>query len=557
MRELRSVAGSVALAAAALLLVALKLWLVSGQQLVAVVPSFADDELFVRLAEALASGGWLGPYDQYTLVKGPFYPAWIAFSSWLGAPLLRAQHALYAFACLLFVLALRPLLRRPALLFVLFAVLLFDPVTFSVHVLRVVREGVYPALTLAVCAGLAALLAGRGAPLPALALRAVALGAVLAALWLTREEGVWVLPGYFVVVGWIGWDLRRRGGSRRPLRVALCLLPLALGALGPLAVSLRNASHYGVFTVSEFKAREFQAAYGALLRAGEPDAPRYVLVSREARQRIYAASPSFAELRDMLEGPVGGAYAHFAAEGIPELAESGEMAGYLIWALRDAAAVAGYHASGALAMDFYRRLADEVNLACDSGALECGPPRATLRPPLGREHVGPLLRAFLRGIVRALVLEDFTAQVPPSRVAEERLDPFLRMTRERIATSARAGEQGVGVTRGDPPRLAVLERIGAAYQLATPLLCAIALAALGAAWARGRGGPTRPLGALCLALFTLFVTRVALLALLQATSFAAIDLQYLAPAYPPLLAFCVLAPLEARAVLRGARQRPA
>ena len=40
--------------------------------------ALVDDYLYVRIAGYLAHGQWLGPFDQYTLLKGPAYPAFIA-----------------------------------------------------------------------------------------------------------------------------------------------------------------------------------------------------------------------------------------------------------------------------------------------------------------------------------------------------------------------------------------------------------------------------------------------------------------------------------------------
>src|SRR6187551_309183 len=72
----------------AIVLTALKLWLVAGQRIYAIGPSFHDDLLFVRLAEFISDGRWLGPYDQYTLAKGPMYSFFIAAAFKLGVPLL-------------------------------------------------------------------------------------------------------------------------------------------------------------------------------------------------------------------------------------------------------------------------------------------------------------------------------------------------------------------------------------------------------------------------------------------------------------------------------------
>jgi hypothetical protein len=65
----------------------------------------------MNIAKALLSGNWLGPYDNTVLAKGPIYPIWIAIVSASGMPLLLAQHLLYVAACVLFVSAVKPLLR--------------------------------------------------------------------------------------------------------------------------------------------------------------------------------------------------------------------------------------------------------------------------------------------------------------------------------------------------------------------------------------------------------------------------------------------------------------
>src|SRR5436305_8448350 len=95
----------------ALVLVALKMWLVAAQPVVAHANASFDDRLFVALAEQVLKGNWLGPYSQFTLMKGPMYSLFIAASAWLRIPLPIMQHLFYLFGCALFVLALRPHFR--------------------------------------------------------------------------------------------------------------------------------------------------------------------------------------------------------------------------------------------------------------------------------------------------------------------------------------------------------------------------------------------------------------------------------------------------------------
>ena len=181
-----------------------------------------DDRLFLDLARHLLAGEWLGPYDQFTLIKGAFYSLWVAAVHLTGIPLLLAQQLLYVAACALLVVALRPLVAARWLRGLIFVVLLWNPMTFTnVQAMRVVREGIYPALGVLVTACAVALLGRAERPLAEIAGWAAGLGLALGAFWLTREEGLWILPLVVPVVilaafraGWPKAPAPARGGWR-------------------------------------------------------------------------------------------------------------------------------------------------------------------------------------------------------------------------------------------------------------------------------------------------------------------------------------------------------
>ena len=85
-RRIRTVAAGLA---------ALYLWFVSAQPVVGYAHAGHDDELFLRLAEYIVNGQWLGPYSQFTLMKGCGYPLFIAGVFKLGLPLPLAEHSFY------------------------------------------------------------------------------------------------------------------------------------------------------------------------------------------------------------------------------------------------------------------------------------------------------------------------------------------------------------------------------------------------------------------------------------------------------------------------------
>ena len=130
-----------------LVMTCLKIWLVLGQSMTVYGNFVHDDRLFVNLANFILNGQWLGEYNNLTLAKGPFYSIWMAMSFISGLQLLISEHIFYIFSVLLLILALRPVLSRWSTAF-LYIILLFNPISFADGPMtRVMREGIYPALT--------------------------------------------------------------------------------------------------------------------------------------------------------------------------------------------------------------------------------------------------------------------------------------------------------------------------------------------------------------------------------------------------------------------------
>lgn len=359
------------------LLALLAAWMQSVLPLTAIGDASADDALYVRLAASAARGEWLGPYDESTLSKGQFFPLFVAAAFRAGAPLFDAERALYVGACALFVLAVAPVVRANWGRLLLFSVLVLNPVVVT----RAVREGLYPALTLLVLAGSVGILCW----LPSSHRRAAAwaglCGVSLGALWMTREEGIWIVPPVALLLGAAALRAATDSAARpRPLRAtAIALLPLPIAAVCVQTVALRNRAVYGVLTACESTDRPFTSAYGALARIVPSERMAKVPVPADVRRKAYGQSGAFRQLEPFLDGAVGARWSAISAANLPETA--GEIAGgWFQFALREAAAKAGFYRDATTAASYWRRVASELNTACAAGRLDCLPERHTLAP---------------------------------------------------------------------------------------------------------------------------------------------------------------------------------
>ncbi len=270
-----------------------KLWLTAGQPVRAITYAVYDDAYFLKIAQHLINGKWLGAYDFLTLIKGPFYPAFIAGTFWLGIPLLLAQHLFYSAACLIFTLAVLPLLKRPLYALLLYTLLLFNPVTYDAVALRVVREYVYTSLMLLSLGGAIGLAVRWREPWRKTWPWALGMGLSLGAFWITREEGIWLLPALGWILAGSIFLLWRAGWADWRAKAGLWLGGLAIPVMLTLFVSSLNWANYGLFAKTEYDAPAFKTAYGSLTRVKVGKPVLFVPVTRQDAQKYLRCQPGF------------------------------------------------------------------------------------------------------------------------------------------------------------------------------------------------------------------------------------------------------------------------
>lgn len=373
------------------------LWLRAGFPLVAVGPSILDDALFVRLAQSLLAGDWLGRYDNGTLAKGMFYPLFIAVSFLVNIPLKVAEHGFYlaVSAWLSRFIARRS--ESNLLGLATFVLLALNPVMWAAFMARVVREGIYVTLTLlllGLCA--ATLFRGRDEPLRRRVLCSAATGLAAGCFWLTREEGPWIIPSIATCLAVAALAAPRSapgaagtGAARdRALSWLVLLLPALAAFMATVgAVKAMNWRHYGVFDANEFHASSFQRGYGALARIRHEHWQRFVVFPADARRKAYAHSAAARELEPFLDGASGARWKAIGCEQTQTAPCPEILSGWFMWALRDAVAQAGHYRSAQAAAAFYERLAEEIDSACRAGRIDCLPARSTLAPPFRSEYL--------------------------------------------------------------------------------------------------------------------------------------------------------------------------
>lgn len=531
--------------AATLILTAVKIWLTRGQGVYAIGSAALDDRLFVELAQHLIRGEWLGPYSVLTLAKGPAYPMFIAASFVAGIPLFLAQHLFYAAACFAIVTALRPAIKSAGWRFAVYALLLVNPMTFDAPGMgRVLRQHIYGPLALLIFAGLIALYLRRKQSGRHLWPWSLLLGLGGGFFYLTREETVWLAPSVTLLMGacLIGAWRESRGVLHR--MVAHLAFAFMVACMPVLTVCSLNKSHYGWFGTCEFRAPEFKDAYGAMTRVRIGPQVPFVPVTREARAAMAEISPAYAEVEHQFNQGLARTWAGFSSffTGLP--AENEQIGGgWYMWALREAVSNAGHTDDAATSLDFYQRLADEINSACNSGRIPAGPSRSGFSPVWqdgDTERLYETIPDFIDFVVR---FRHFGATPPPSTGSAEELELFRDLTRERLQPPA--GElDAVGAKRylNNLWKVDLLNRTGQflRFFLLTLIGVALATSTLGVIMAIWRRRWTYPLTIVASALGACFAS-ILIHAAIQATSFPVKSVTSFSSVYPLLLVFVAAA----------------
>jgi hypothetical protein len=261
-------------------------------------------------------------------------------------------------------------------------------------------------------------------------------GAILGWFWLTRDEGVWIIPALGLMLLFAVLRIFRNqwnilcdptdAFSNRRLRGLAVALSIVFGVFAATQIAFDSINWfvYENFVGVDFKEKNFQRALGAIDSVRSGGIKPFVSITHAARKRVDAVSPAFASLVPYFDGPGKGWETHDCALSPSTCGEIGS--GWFMWALRDAASSTGHYSSPTAASAFFGQLADEISAACTSGKLECKPQLIAEMPPINwTEVVRRMLPRYIDAF-QLLILRDPPRFIYMSAGTEDILAPAVR-----------------------------------------------------------------------------------------------------------------------------------
>ncbi|HIK33140.1 MAG TPA: hypothetical protein IGS17_17045 [Oscillatoriales cyanobacterium M59_W2019_021] len=339
----------------------LKLWLIGHLPIRASYAGYDNLRYVILASNFLALNV---PYDSFTLVRQPGYPAFIFLSYLLGIPLRFSQEIIYLAGGFILAWSCHKYYFNKSITFIFSILYIFAP--FSFHWNRqTLADVLYLPLTAWIVACLIHI--SNSKTDRTLIAWSLGLGIGLAWFWNTRLEGIWIVPSIAFIYSILAlkyWFYQHKIEFKKSAIVfAAIVLPVVVVTSG---ISWINYTRYGIFDTNDLKSAGVEEAYSSLEKVTSKKWQPMVEISRSMRERVYAISPSFRQLQPYIESDN-----HWRKSSCESGICDDYAAGLFYWVLRESVAQAGYYQSAPKTEQFYHQIAREIDTACHAKTLNC------------------------------------------------------------------------------------------------------------------------------------------------------------------------------------------
>lgn len=399
-----------------LILILLKQLMVRNLPIFAFSTNSIDDRTMINLANTLIHFHWLGRYNYLTLIKGPFFPFFLAVVKWIGYSYISAQSLIYALSCVVFVYAIKDLFKSQLPLVIIFTVLLFNPVSFSSDtLLRVYRNGLTLSQTLLLFGCTFAMYFRRNQSSKKILPWVIGSGIALATLWNTREDAIWVVPFVtvvlvIIVINTLLSKQKLLNWQKYIVKITVILLPFIMLLTSNGVISGINYLVYGTFNRVDVSEGTFSDVMNSFYSVKNDVDIDYVSVSREKMNRLYEISPSLKSIQNEMEQSLDG-FKDFGRNGLDDEVEDG----WFMWAFRNAVYQAGLYSKPTTAEHFYKSVSAEIELAKKNKLVVSQPTMpSSLMSPWREDYFGKLVSAMSQAVEYIVEYKDVDLQVVES-----------------------------------------------------------------------------------------------------------------------------------------------
>lgn len=400
-----------------------------------------DDGWVVQKAGFLLNGGWLGPYNQYTLIKGVFSPLLMAFTRGIGVSYLGFNTALYCASCAIFIAAIAPVFQRNWVRLTIFTVLLFNPISYALQTWqRIYRNGISQWQILLIFGAIFAVYIRRDWDWRVLLKWEILAGVALWSFINTREDGVWMYPfvlcAILVTIIAYCWQIK----TWKTRRIALFVLPLVILLLGNICLKMINFNVYGAAVINDRAGGNYAKVVRDLyLIDPDPESEKkfsaeeyqdqYYNIYTSTLKKAYRVSPTLSVMQSEIDDAVA------MWDSWDTLVDGEPFADHILFAIRDGVAAAGHYTDLGETENLYGQIHKELTHAFQDGTIaKRGLSLTAMTAPFQWEDVSAVFAEIPKTLHSVVSFENVNCQIidptgPESGIAQFELMSGTRAVR--------------------------------------------------------------------------------------------------------------------------------
>ncbi len=340
---------------------------------ISIVGGDVDGALFMKLAEHIINGNWLGDYNKFTLVKSPGYAIWLAFANMTGVQYTIVFHLLFVISVYLYSIALQVNLKSRPVTIMILLVLPWFPYAYFLETYR----DLFLSVTYLNCASITLILYKYDyfnpkhrakIFIPLIVIYSINVGI----LSITREDYYLVfVPPLILVFFKLILNLNN-ADSLNPKIIKMLILIMVINVISinfaQLLVKEKNRNFYGVNLVNDWRYGAFPDLVNQLENFNVNGQDHRFVITRAQRQDLSGFSANFARYTTDLENDAQG----WNAQSCIYLKVCEDVTkGWFPWALRDSMEGKGVFINASNFQEETTNLVIELKGICVSGLVKC------------------------------------------------------------------------------------------------------------------------------------------------------------------------------------------
>lgn len=310
-----------------------------------------DDAIMINQMSSLLSHIYLGPYNEFTLIKGVFFPLVLALSKMLTLSFSSFFTLLYLLASLYFLWAMKHVIKDKKYLLLIYTMILFNPISFSSEVFQRMYRNTL---------SLSELLFFLGSVIQIIhadkhrIFHFISLGMIISCMYLTREDSIWIVVVLLFVFVYTIFK------NKTWKTLFLWLIPVFLLNISLNIVSYINNKHYQIYSYNEMQTSKYKEFYLKLLQIKDEEQIDKVSLPKSTIYKVAKELPSFSISVETLDS----IYNQFTTT-------QGQFDnGRMIWYLRNWLYHQNKFQNAQEAEDFFEKLCVEMDDLFEKGIFE-------------------------------------------------------------------------------------------------------------------------------------------------------------------------------------------